>query len=182
MAMGDETKLTDKQQAWIDAYLVTLNATEAARRVYDSDDYSTLQSIGSENLSKPVLRAELDRRFRERAMGADELIMRESEAAALDIGPYVQEDGTLDLKRMREDGKTRLITGLVPGRDGLKVELVDPHASRKLLARYHGLLSDRLDVTVEHKPTPQGEEIGHLVNILRDLTVPIDDSTATDDT
>lgn len=43
-------KLTDKQQAFIDEYLIDLNATQAAIRAGYSEE--TAKQIGSENLSK----------------------------------------------------------------------------------------------------------------------------------
>lgn len=43
--------LTDKQQRFVDEYLVDLNATQAAVRAGYSEN--TARSIGSENLSKP---------------------------------------------------------------------------------------------------------------------------------
>jgi len=140
--------LTAKQQLWLDRYLVTLNATESARGVYDTEDYSTLSSIGWENMRKPEIRAVIDRVLAERAMSAPELIARVSDTAAMDVGPYLREDGTLDLVRMRAEGKTRWIKDLIPGRAGLHVALQDPQAAQKLLARYHQLLSDHVDVDV----------------------------------
>lgn len=55
-------KLTEKQQRFIDFYVITGNATEAARRAGYSE--KTAYSIGGENLKKPeiqeAIRARLD--------------------------------------------------------------------------------------------------------------------------
>lgn len=53
-------KLTDKQNKFIDEYMIDLNATQAAIR----SGYSkkTAQRIGSENLSKPLIAAEIKKR------------------------------------------------------------------------------------------------------------------------
>ena len=46
-------KLTEKQQRFIDYYVETGNATEAARRAgYDAKSEKAMQNIGSENLGK----------------------------------------------------------------------------------------------------------------------------------
>lgn len=45
-------QLTFKQRAWIDEYLKTGNATKAALKVYDTDDYKTASVIASENIAK----------------------------------------------------------------------------------------------------------------------------------
>lgn len=47
------SKLTDKQQAFCEEYLIDLNATQAAIRSGYSE--KTAKQIGTENLSKPVL-------------------------------------------------------------------------------------------------------------------------------
>lgn len=54
------TKLTPKQQRFIDEYLLDLNATQAAIRAGYS--HKTANRIATENLSKPVIKAEIDRR------------------------------------------------------------------------------------------------------------------------
>jgi len=47
-----EQKMTPKQKAFIKEYISTLNATEAAIRVYDAKDRKSARNIGSENLAK----------------------------------------------------------------------------------------------------------------------------------
>ncbi len=47
-----EKKMTPKQKAFIKEYITTLNATEAAMRVYDAKDRKSARNIGSENLAK----------------------------------------------------------------------------------------------------------------------------------
>ena len=51
-------KLTDKQQRFVEEYLIDLNATQAAIRA----GYSPLSArqVGTENLSKPSIRACID--------------------------------------------------------------------------------------------------------------------------
>ena len=44
--------LTIKQRKWIKEYIATGNATEAAIRVYDTEDRNVAHVIGSENLQK----------------------------------------------------------------------------------------------------------------------------------
>jgi len=56
--------LTDKQQRFVQEYLIDLNATQAAIRAGYSVD--TARSIGSENLSKPDIQEALAEANRER--------------------------------------------------------------------------------------------------------------------
>jgi phage terminase small subunit len=68
--------LTDKQRMFADEYLRCLNATQAARAIYNSDDYGTLRSIGSENLKKPHIRAYINALLPQIGMGAEEVLAR----------------------------------------------------------------------------------------------------------
>lgn len=52
-------KLTDKQQRFVDEYLIDLNATKAAVRAGYSE--KTAQQMGSENLSKPVIQEAIEK-------------------------------------------------------------------------------------------------------------------------
>lgn len=52
--------LTPKQTRFAQEYLETGNATEAADRAYTPQDRATARAIGSENLTKPNIRAYLD--------------------------------------------------------------------------------------------------------------------------
>ena len=52
-------KLTAKQQRFIEEYLVSFNATDAAIKAGYSE--KTAYSIGNENLSKPEIKAEIER-------------------------------------------------------------------------------------------------------------------------
>ena len=55
-------KLTQKQREFAGKYLETGNATEAAMRSYMPKKRATARSIGSENLTKPNIRAYLEER------------------------------------------------------------------------------------------------------------------------
>ena len=69
-------KLTEKQRRFVDYYIETGNASEAARRAGYSERIAN--RIGTENLSKPVIKAAIDARLRElegkRIAKADEVM------------------------------------------------------------------------------------------------------------
>jgi phage terminase small subunit len=67
-------KFTPKQTAFISWYcsaVVNGNGTEAARRAGYAGNEDTLKSVASENLSKPYIRAEIDKRMAKALSGAD---------------------------------------------------------------------------------------------------------------
>lgn len=63
--MDKANELTDKQRLFCEEYLIDLNATQAAIRAGYSRD--TAQQIGSENLSKPVIRTRIGELMDERS-------------------------------------------------------------------------------------------------------------------
>ncbi len=54
-----ENKLTDKQQRFVEEYTIDLNATQAAIRAGYA--IKCAQQIGSENLSKPLIKAAINK-------------------------------------------------------------------------------------------------------------------------
>ena len=141
-----EPKFTDKQEAFMSWYCRVLNATDAARRAGYEGDANTLRRMGSENLAKLDIRAEIDRRLRTSIPSADEVLTRIRQRAHVDITPYTREDGTIDVGQLSADGLGHLVTGSKPGRNGPEVTLTDPQTATKTLARYHRILDRHVDV------------------------------------
>ena len=69
-------RLSEKQKRFIDYYIETLNASEAARRAGYS--IKTANRIGQENLTKPVIKSAIEERLAqlesERIAGAEEVL------------------------------------------------------------------------------------------------------------
>lgn len=166
MSDSQGPKLTDKQELFIHWYCILLNATEAAARAGYEGDRMTLANVGSENLGKPYVRAEIDRRLKAAIPSADEVLNRVSQRAMVDVTPYLREDMTLDVVRMRDEGVGHLVTGVKRTREGPEVTLTDPQTATKTLARYHRLLGDQLDVTIHDRTTPTQDDIARLAQQL----------------
>ncbi|HUT18979.1 MAG TPA: terminase small subunit [Anaerolineae bacterium] len=160
-----ETQLTDKQEAFVRFYIQNLNATESARLAgYDTDDYNTLKSIGCENMSKPAIRAEIDRRLRALLPSSEQIVARLDAIAFASVGPFIRkEDGLLDIHKLVDAGLGFLVTEIAPVRDGVRYRLADPLVALKLLARYRGLLSDQVDVKIHIDDTPSKDTLDSLV-------------------
>jgi phage terminase small subunit len=69
--MEKPENLTNKQWAFVLEYPKDWNATQAAKRAGYSEN--TAGSIGTENLSKPAIRAALSQAFKDAAMETEEL-------------------------------------------------------------------------------------------------------------
>ena len=87
--------LTEKQQRFVEEYLVDLNATEAAKRAGYSE--KTAYSIGFENLRKPEIQEEIQAMREEQAkrtgVTADRVIQEYARIAFFDPRRLFQDDG-----------------------------------------------------------------------------------------
>lgn len=101
------SKLTVKQQRFADEYIISGNATEAARKAGYS--HKTANRIATENLSKPVIRSYIDERLdqlkKESIADQDEVLQyltavlrgKEKEATLLGLGMGEQKIVDIDV-------------------------------------------------------------------------------------
>lgn len=165
-----KARFTDKQKLFIAAYFTCgLNATEAAALAGYGGNRATLAAIGSENLRKPKIRAEIDRRLEEEAMKKDEVLFRLSDQARGTMADFVDpETGQLSLTRAEERGKLHLIkklTHVVTETDGgrvterVTIELHDAQTALVQVGRAYRLFVDGIDVTSGGEPIETDDNI-----------------------
>jgi phage terminase small subunit len=165
-------QLTWKQRAFVDAYLENgFNATRAAIKAGYSED--SARSIGSENLTKPDIKAALSERMGELAMGPHETLGRLAAIARSDIGEifktvqvdvsgYRVEEGseeteaiptrevtTIDIKKAIEEGRSFLIKSYSTTQYGQRVELYSQLEALTTIAKVHGLMSEKVEQSGE---------------------------------
>ena len=131
----DEATLTDKQQAFIEAYLTTarMNAAAAARAAGYSEH--SAKWTGYELLQDERIRGEIDRRLAASRMSADEILARLEDQARGDWGALLDESGSIDLSKAVKEGTTHLIKAVTreTTRHGERVR-VEMHDSQRALA------------------------------------------------
>jgi len=160
-------ELTDKQRLFVEHYLACLNATEAAKRAGYS--LASARQIGSENLSKPYIKAEIDARIEEAAMSSKEVVANVTSLARLDLSPFIKFNGrsktpALDTKALIEAGYGHAIKGIVKTKFGTNVELHDRFAALQLMGKHHKLFVDRtetahsgaVEFVVKYENAPNG--------------------------
>mgnify|MGYP001328460161 CR=1 FL=1 len=158
-----EKRVTPKQRKFIDAYLRTLNATQAAREAGYSG--RTAYSIGWENLRKPEIKEEISRILSESHMSAEEALDILATQARGDMAELMDISSVgfnLDLQSAKEKGLTRLIrkvkqktTTFIAKKESdedrevteLEVELYDAQSAAKMILQMHGLFTEKVDVT-----------------------------------
>lgn len=149
-------RLTDKQRAFIDQYfLCGMNATQATIEAgYQVKNRQTAAAIGSENLRKPHVRAEIDKRLEENTLRANQVLHILSQQALGDIRYVLNESGQPDIKQAIQNNATNTIkrwrrrkvvndSGTI---EEIDIELHDPQAAAVHLGRYYRLFTDRVEI------------------------------------
>lgn len=169
--------LTQKQKVFVAQYLLTLNATEAARRA----KYKDPEQAGYENKRKQEVAQAISAGLAELAMPSDELLARVSDQARGSLDDFLRiervtyhqrhpipapteddpkavewvEDPVaveklvvdVDLEQAKQRGKLHLLKKVKWGQWGPEIEIYDAHAAQALLARHHGLLTDKQEIS-----------------------------------
>jgi len=147
--------LTDKQQAFIDAYIqCRYNATQAALRAGYAK--KTARQQGSRLLSNVDIRAAIDARLSEETLSANEALRLLADHATGSMDDFINEAGYVDLETARARGKTHLINQYkhiaTDGQERVEVKLYDAQSALKEIIKLHrldaGQSTDNQNVTV----------------------------------
>lgn len=142
--------MTKKQKRFCEEYLIDLNATQAAIRAGYSP--GTAKAIGCENMTKPDVRAQIDRAMAERSkrtgVCADRVVEELAKVAFVNAGSLIDADNaTLRPDATPEDmAAIQSVKVKTFGEDGLEreIKMADKLKALELLGRHLGLFDDRL--------------------------------------
>ena len=145
--------MTKKQKRFIEEYLIDLNATQAAIRAGYSPD--TAKSIGSENLTKPDIKAQIAKAMAERSrrtgVNADRVIMELAKIAFVNANDVIDaETATLKPDALPEDtAAIQSVKVKTFGEDGLEreIKMADKLKALELLGKHLGMFRDKLEVS-----------------------------------
>jgi phage terminase small subunit len=143
MLWGD-MGLTNKRKAFVQEYPKDFNATQAAIRAGYSE--KTAYSIGQELLKIPEIADEIKSSLDERAMSADEVLLRLAEQARGDHSKYLTGDG-VDMDALIADGKAHLVKAIKPTAHGMTIEFYDAQSALALIGKHHKLFVERHEHT-----------------------------------
>lgn len=156
---------------FVEYYIQSWNATEAARKAGYNGSYATLRSIGSQNLTKLNIKAEISKRLEETIMESNEVLNRLGEMAkGFDISEYTELKDTyavnkegkeylsgvalwLDLDAMKRDGFSHLIKKIKSTGKGIEIEWHDQMAALVHLGKHYQLFTDKLDINTDGEIT-----------------------------
>ena len=146
--------MTQKQKRFIEEYLIDLNATQAAIRAGYSPD--TAQQTGSENLSKPVIRAQIDRAMAERSkrtgVNAERVIQELAKIAFVNAAEVIDpKTATVKEDALPEDtAAIQSVKVKTFGEDGLEreIKMADKIKALELLGNHLGMFQNNVNVTL----------------------------------
>lgn len=145
--------MTKKQKRFCEEYLIDLNATQAAIRAGYSPD--TAKSIGYENLTKPDIRAHIDRAMAERSrrtgVNADRVIQELAKIAFVNATDVIDpKTATVKENALPEDtAAIQSVKVKTFGEDGLEreIKMADKLRALELLGRHLGMFKDKLELS-----------------------------------
>ena len=156
--------LSNKRKAFINEYLLDFNATQAAIRAGYSERSASVTAsrlLANANISEAVKVA-----IEEKAMRAEEVLLRLADMARSDMGDFMEIDSmsfSLDLAKAKQLGITKLIkkvkqktTTFLSKNESdedrevneIEIELYDAQAALVHIGRYHAMFTDKSEVDV----------------------------------
>lgn len=142
--------LTVKQKLFVEHYLAERNGTQAARRAGYAGDDVTLAAVAYENLRKPQIRAEIDKRLEPFILSANEVLSGLSNIADIDIAQVFEPDGSFDLVEAKKRGVSKYIKSISFDKDTgrvTKVEVYSAHEGLRDMGKHRGLFPTRIELS-----------------------------------
>ena len=145
--------MTKKQKLFVEEYLIDLNATQAAIRAGYSPD--TAKEIGCENLTKPNIRACLDREMAERTkrtgVNADRVVQELAKIAFVNAVDVIDpKTATVKEDALSEDtAAIQSVKVKTFGDDGLEreIKMADKLKALELLGKHMGMFKDKVELS-----------------------------------
>lgn len=160
-------KLTEKQQRFIDEYLIDLNATQAAIRAGYS--VKTAREQASQNLTKLNIQQEISEKMAERSkrtgVNQDRIVLELAKIAFVNAADVIDsDDATIKAGATADDTAAiqSVKVKVIPTKEGEGVEreirLNDKLKALELLGKHLGMWNDKLNVNVNIPVVISGED------------------------
>jgi hypothetical protein len=152
-------KLSNRQLVFVEEYLTCWNASEAARRAGYTGKPDV---IGARLLGNVSIKERVERRIAEKAMGADEVLLRLAEQARANITDFIEpepkavtigrgddadtimiDSASLDWEALRKRG--HLVKRISFNQYGPVIEMVDGQAALVNLGRHFKLFTYKVE-------------------------------------
>lgn len=164
--MAKKAKLTEKQQRFVDEYLIDLNATQAAIRAGYS--VKTANEQGSQNLAKLSIQQAIAERMAERSkrtgINQDRVVLELAKIALVKMTDIVDNQGRIKSDASPDDlaciesvkyKESESDTGSSVERE---VKIASKLKALELLGKHLGMWNDKLDVNITQPIVITGED------------------------
>lgn len=159
--------MTEKQQRFIDEYLIDLNATQAAIRAGYS--VKTAKDIGCQNLAKLNIQQAISEKMAERSkrtgVNQDRIVLELAKIAFVNAVDVIDsDDATIKAGATADDTAAiqSVKVKMIPTKEGEGVEreirLNDKLKALELLGKHLGMWNDKLDVNLNIPVVISGED------------------------
>lgn len=154
-------RLTDQMRIFLEEYLTTFNQTGAARVA----KYAEPAVAGARLVNHPLIRAEIEKRLTEKAMGANEVLERLGQQARNDIAlfltteqrphpdPKKAEAGEtieftfLDVTKAARSGYSHLIKSISYTNNGPKIEMYSSYDALVKIGEHYKMFTQKTEVS-----------------------------------
>lgn len=164
--MAKKAKLTEKQQRFVDEYLIDLNATQAAIRAGYS--VKTANEQGSQNLAKLSIQQAIAEQMAERSkrtgINQDRVVLELAKIALVKMTDIVDSQGRIKSDASPDDlaciesvkyKESESDTGSSVERE---VKIASKLKALELLGKHLGMWNDKLDVNITQPIVITGED------------------------
>jgi phage terminase small subunit len=139
--------LSNKQQVFINEYLISWNATDAARRA----GYAYPNVEGPKNLVNPSIQSFIVERLKEKQLTADAVLSRLAEMAFSNMSDFAYIQTNADLANARERGylikkfKRKITTRDDYTVEDIELELYDAQSALEKIGKHLSLFIDKVE-------------------------------------
>ena len=155
-------KLTEKQQRFVDEYLIDLNATQAAIRAGYSA--KTANEQGCQNLAKQAIAEKMAERSKRTGINQDRIVLELAKIAFVKMTDIVDEEGRIrpdatddDLSCI-ESVKYKESSSMNGDSVEREVKISSKLKALELLGKHLGMWNDKIDVNVAIPVVISGED------------------------
>lgn len=139
---------TPEHAAFVAEYFKkNMNGTRAYRAVYGENlDDNTAASSASRLLRNAKVSAAIKTELQNRILSTEEILARLAEMGQSAHAAYIEDNGTVNIKKMVADGNAHLIKGIKETKYGRVYEFHDAKSALELHGKYYAMWKDKFEI------------------------------------
>lgn len=134
---GETVEVPVRMDLWLPIFLRTGNARKACERIGIPEEHAFI--VASQLLRTKYAQEALTFWHEAQGISVRHSLTKLEEQVRADYTQFIRDDGTVDLKGLREAGLDHLIKSVTPTREGVKVEFYDAQKAMEMYFRVQGI-------------------------------------------